>query len=152
MQSRLIASSNPNYLPKVPPQIYWRLRFQNMNFSGVVNIQSIALVNINMIGSILYIVVCIYKSQSLTLSSLPFPPMATIRFFSTYYMKQVTNKNLLYSTGNSTQSFIMKYIEKESKIKVYTWHLVCYFMANKRGGSGNSDRFYILGLQNHCRR
>ena len=25
-----------------------------------------------------------------------------------------------------------------------------HFMANRRGKSGNSDRFYFLGLQNHC--
>ena len=25
-------------------------------------------------------------------------------------------------------------------------------MANRRGNGGNSDRFYFLGLQNHCRR
>ena len=25
------------------------------------------------------------------------------------------------------------------------------FMANRRGKSGSSDRFYFLGLQNHCR-
>ena len=24
------------------------------------------------------------------------------------------------------------------------------FMANRRGESGNSDRFYFLGVQNHC--
>ena len=60
------------------------------------------------------------ESESLTLSSLPFSPMVTIRLFSTYYMKQITNKNPLYSTGSSTKYFIMKYIEKESKISVYT--------------------------------
>ena len=25
-----------------------------------------------------------------------------------------------------------------------------HFMANKWGNKGNSDRFYFLGLQNHC--
>ena len=25
------------------------------------------------------------------------------------------------------------------------------FMANRRGKSGSTDRFYFLGLQNHCR-
>ena len=25
-----------------------------------------------------------------------------------------------------------------------------HFMSNKRGKSGNSDRLYFLGLQNHC--
>ena len=27
----------------------------------------------------------------------------------------------------------------------------CHFMANRWGNNGNSDRFYFLGLQNHCR-
>ena len=26
-----------------------------------------------------------------------------------------------------------------------------HFIANRRGESGSSDRFYFLGLQNHCR-
>ena len=26
-----------------------------------------------------------------------------------------------------------------------------HFMANRWGNSGNGERFYILGLQNHCR-
>ena len=26
-----------------------------------------------------------------------------------------------------------------------------HFMANRRGRSGSNDRFYFLGLQNHCR-
>jgi len=26
------------------------------------------------------------------------------------------------------------------------------FMANQRGKSGSTDRFYFLGLRNHCRR
>ena len=31
------------------------------------------------------------------------------------YIKQITNKNLLYSTGNSTQYSVMAYMVKESK-------------------------------------
>ena len=31
------------------------------------------------------------------------------------YIKQITNKNLLYSTGNSTQYSVMTYIRTESK-------------------------------------
>ena len=33
---------------------------------------------------------------------------------STAPIKQVTNNNLLYSTGNSTQYSVMTYMEKES--------------------------------------
>ena len=36
--------------------------------------------------------------------------------------------------------------------KLRSWHLVHHFVANRRGKSGNSDRFYFLGLQNHCGR
>ena len=31
------------------------------------------------------------------------------------YIKQITNMDLLYSTGNSTQYSLMTYMEKESK-------------------------------------
>ena len=34
--------------------------------------------------------------------------------------------------------------------KLTSWHLVTYIMANKRGKSGNSDKFYFPGLKNHC--
>ena len=34
------------------------------------------------------------------------------------YIKQITNKDLLYSTGNSTQYSIITNMEKESKKKV----------------------------------
>ena len=34
---------------------------------------------------------------------------------ATIYIKQVTNKDLLYSTGNSTQYSVMTYKRKESK-------------------------------------
>ena len=29
--------------------------------------------------------------------------------------------------------------------------LSCYFMANRWGNNGNSEKLYFLGLQNHCR-
>ena len=35
--------------------------------------------------------------------------------YSLLYIKQITNKNLLYSTGNSTQYSVMTYRGKESK-------------------------------------
>ena len=36
--------------------------------------------------------------------------------------------------------------------KLRSWHPVHHFMANRRGKSRSSDRFYFLGLQNHCGR
>ena len=37
-----------------------------------------------------------------------------IDIYTLLYMKQITNKDLLYSTGNSTQYSVMAYMEKES--------------------------------------
>ena len=38
-----------------------------------------------------------------------------INRYTLLYVKQVTNKDLLYSTGNSTQYSVMTYVGKESK-------------------------------------
>ena len=35
--------------------------------------------------------------------------------YTLLYIKQITNKHLLYSTGNSTQYSVMTYMGKESK-------------------------------------
>ena len=35
--------------------------------------------------------------------------------YTLLYIKQITNKNLLYSTGNPTQYSVMGYMGKESK-------------------------------------
>ena len=35
--------------------------------------------------------------------------------------------------------------------KLRSWHLVQSLHGKNMGKSGNSDRFYFLGLQNHCR-
>ena len=37
------------------------------------------------------------------------------------YIKQITNKNLVCSTGNSTQYSVMAYMGKESKNKEWTY-------------------------------
>ena len=37
-----------------------------------------------------------------------------IDIYTLLYIKQITNKDLLYSTGNSAQYFIMAYMGKES--------------------------------------
>ena len=56
------------------------------------------------------------------------------------------------------KSFLMKVKEENEKadLKLNTqknknhgiWSH--YFMANRWGSNGNSDRLYFLGLQNHC--
>ena len=39
----------------------------------------------------------------------------------------------------------------EKKKKQRSWHPVPSLHSNRCGKSGNNDRFYFLGLQNHCR-
>ena len=38
-----------------------------------------------------------------------------VDIYTLLYIKQITNKDLLYSTGNSTQHSVMAYTGKESK-------------------------------------
>ena len=38
-----------------------------------------------------------------------------IHIYTLLYIKQITNKDLLYSTGNSTQYSVMAYMENESE-------------------------------------
>ena len=38
-------------------------------------------------------------------------------------------------------------LELNIRKKLRSWHLVPSLMTNRRGISGNSDRFYFLGLQ-----
>ena len=37
------------------------------------------------------------------------------------------------------------------KTKIMASDPITYFMANRWGNKGNSDRLYLGGLQNHCR-
>ena len=44
--------------------------------------------------------------------------------YTLLYLKQITNKDLLYSTGNSAQCYVAAYIEGEfggEWIHVYVW-------------------------------
>ena len=63
----------------------------------------------------------------------------------------------LMAEGEELQSLLMKVKEKSEKLdlklniektKIMASHC---FMANRWGNNGNSERLYILGLQNHCR-
>ena len=51
--------------------------------------------------------------------------------------------NILKQIGNG-----FKFIQKKHKDHGIQPH---HFMANRWGNNGNKDRFYFLGLQNHCR-
>ena len=82
--------------------------------------------------------------------------------------------NLIYSSDSTLmaesedelKSLLMKVKEESKKAglklniqKLRSWHPVPShhgilshpIMANRWGNNGNSDRFYFLGLQNHCR-
>ena len=60
---------------------------------------------------------------------------------------------LMAESREEIKSLLMR-VKEESEntgLKLRSWHLVPYiFMANRWGKSGNSDRFYFLGLRNHC--
>ena len=60
---------------------------------------------------------------------------------------------LMAESREEIKSLLMR-VKEESEntgLKLRSWHLVPYiFMANRWGKSGNSDRFYFLGLWNHC--
>ena len=57
------------------------------------------------------------------------------------------------------KSLLMKVKEEREKVdlkistfrKLRSWHLVPSLQADRWGNSGNSDRLYFGGLQNHCR-
>ena len=54
-------------------------------------------------------------------------------------------------------SLLMRVKEESEKaglkfnIKQRPWHPVPSLHGTRKGKSGNSDRLYLLGLQNHCR-
>ena len=60
---------------------------------------------------------------------------------------QKVKKNLLTKVKEESEKVALKL--NIQKIKDGIWSH--YFMANRRGNNGNSDRQYFLGLQNHCR-
>ena len=65
----------------------------------------------------------------------------------------------LMAESEELKSLLMKVNEKEWKSWLKTQHSKNedhgvwshHFMTNRWGNSGNSDRLYFLGLQNHCR-
>ena len=63
----------------------------------------------------------------------------------------------LMAESKELKSLLMKMKESEKVGLNLTFRKVNhgtrshYFMTNRRRKSGNSDRFYFLGVQNHCR-
>ena len=65
---------------------------------------------------------------------------------------------LMEESEEELKSFLMKVKEESEKVGLKlniqkTNHGIQshHFLANRWGKNGNSDRFYFLGLQNHCR-
>ena len=56
-------------------------------------------------------------------------------------------KSLLMKVKEESEKAGLKLIQKTKIMASWSHH----FMANRRKNNGNSDRFYFLGFQNHCR-
>ena len=61
--------------------------------------------------------------------------------------KKKLGKLLMKVKGESEKAGLKLNLQK-TKFMVSSSH---HFMANRRGNSGNSERLYYAGLQNHCR-
>ena len=70
-------------------------------------------------------------------------------------LRYVDDTTLMAESEKELKTFLMKVKEESGKVglklniqktKIISSH---HFMANRWGNSGNSDRFYFWGLQNH---
>ena len=68
------------------------------------------------------------------------------------------NDTTLMTENEELKSILMKMKEESENVglnstvrKLRSWHLGHHFMANRWGNSGNRDRLYFGGLQDHCR-
>ena len=74
-------------------------------------------------------------------------------------LRYADDTTLMAETEEELKSLLMKGKEESGKSWLKNQHSknedhgirFHYFMANRWGNNGNSDRFYFLGLQNHCR-
>ena len=70
-------------------------------------------------------------------------------------LRYVDDTTLMAEIEEEQKSLLMKMKEKSEKDstfrKLRSWHQSHYFMANRWGNNGNSERLYFGGLQNHWR-
>ena len=66
---------------------------------------------------------------------------------TTLVAKSEELKSLLMKVKEESEKDDLKLSIQKTKISVWSYH----FMANRWGNNGNSERFYFLGLQNHCK-
>ena len=57
---------------------------------------------------------------------------------------------MMVKEENDRESLRLNIKTNKQKNELRSWHLPHYCMANRRGKGGSSDRFPLLGLQNHC--
>ena len=69
-------------------------------------------------------------------------------------LRYTDDTTLMAESKEELNSLLMKMKEESEKVGlknkdhgIWSHH----FIANRWGNSGNSDRLYFLGLQNHCR-
>ena len=58
---------------------------------------------------------------------------------------------ILMAESKELKSLLIKVKEESEKVGLKLNIQKTKIMANRWGNSGNSDRLYFLGLQNHCR-
>ena len=74
-------------------------------------------------------------------------------------LRYADDTTLMAEREEELKSLLMKVKEESEKSWLKTQHSKNedhgiqshHFMTNRRGTSGNSDRLYFLGLQNHCK-
>ena len=71
-------------------------------------------------------------------------------------LRYADDTTLMTESEEELKSLLMKVKEESEKVGLKlniqkTKIMAHYFMANRWGKSGNSDRLYFFGLQNHCR-
>ena len=64
--------------------------------------------------------------------------------------KEELKSTLMRVKGQNEKAGLKLNIRKKKR-NLRSWHPSHHFMANRKGNSGSSDRFYFLGLQNHYR-
>ena len=80
---------------------------------------------------------------------------------NTNNLRYEVDTTLMEEIEEELQNFLMRVKEEseraslklniKKKKTLRSWHLAHYFMANRRGKYGSSDRFPLLGLSNHYR-
>ena len=74
-------------------------------------------------------------------------------------LRYAVDITLMAESEEARKSLLMRVKEESEKAglklnikKLRSWHPVHHFMANRKGKSGSSEKFYFLGLQNYCGR